>query len=81
MECELPSMISLNLIVDTAKMSRRVHQSYQDHSNDVVGDVEINTNTKGGVYLIFPEKLLQMLTRIDLYEPDLACIVSWRPHG
>jgi hypothetical protein len=22
-----------------------------------------------------------MLTRIDLYEPDLACIVSWRPHG
>ena len=65
----------------TAKMSRRVQQTYQDHSNDVDVDVEIKANTKGGVYLPFPEKLFQMLTHIDLYEPDLACIVSWRPHG
>ena len=81
MECQLPSINSLNLIVDTAKMSRRVQQTYQDHFNDVDVDVEIKANTKGGVYLPFPEKLFQMLTHIDLYEPDLACIVSWRPHG
>ena len=59
---------------------------YYDHSIDVDNAAEMNsTSTRtisaGSGRTPFTEKLFQMLTHIDLYEPDLASIVSWQPHG
>jgi hypothetical protein len=56
-------------------------QTYNDHSKDMNVDVEVNTNTRGGVQSPFPEKLFKMLQYIDLHEPAFASIVSWQPDG
>lgn len=37
--------------------------------------------TKGGVKLPFPVKLFRLLEIAALYEPELAQIMSWQPHG
>jgi hypothetical protein len=60
---------------------------YYDHSIDVDNAAEMNSTSTGtgtsagNGRTPFTEKLFQMLTHIDLYEPHLASIVSWQPHG
>jgi len=56
--------------------------TYRDHSNsNELNDERIAVSNKGGVYILFPEKLFNMLRYIDLQEPELANIISWKPHG
>ena len=61
--------------------------SYDYHSNEPtsksnsIATAEKPFSTKGGVKMPFPAKLFHMLEYIDLYEPNLAKIISWQPHG
>ena len=55
--------------------------SSQYHDFSSAPDIEIPCNTKGGVKVPFPVKLFHLLEHIDLYEPELAKIISWQPHG
>ena len=64
-----------------------------DHSNEVddkdnedkevdTSMLVIRTTTKDRVTrALFPEKLFNILQYIDIYEPELAQIMSWQPHG
>lgn len=70
----------------TAKHQQQSAQ-YRDYAEEVNTEVD-DGNTNGDITLmqepppaLFPEILFQMLQHIDLYEPDLANIVSWQPHG
>lgn len=59
-----------------------VQHNYHDHAKDDCSKyLEIPVSCKGGVTVPFPTKLYDMLQQIDLYEPELASIVSWQPHG
>jgi len=53
--------------------------AYHDFSS--APDIEIPCKTKGGVKVPFPVKLFHLLEHIDLYEPEIAKIISWQPHG
>ena len=55
--------------------------STQYHDFSSTPDIEIPCKTKGGVKVPFPVKLFLLLEHIDLYEPELANIISWQPHG
>ena len=61
---------------------REIQHNYTDHAND---DEAIYSESpivsKGGVTVPFPLKLHNMLEYIAEYEPKLASIVSWQPHG
>jgi len=71
------------------RTTERKQQSaqYRDYAEEVNTGVD-DGNTIGDITrmqepppALFPEMLFQMLQHIDLYEPDLANIVSWQPHG
>ena len=53
----------------------------QYHDFSSAPDIEIRRKIKGGVKVPFPVKLFHLLEHIDLYEPVLANIISWQPHG
>jgi len=55
--------------------------SSQYHDFSSAPDIDIPRKTKGGVKIPFPVKLFHLLYYIDLYEPELAQIISWQPHG
>jgi len=61
---------------------REIQHNYHDHANDD-GAIYLETPvvSKGGVTVPFPMKLHNMLEHIALFEPDLASIVTWQPHG
>ena len=63
-------------------MKHCVQHNYHDHANDDDAIyLEAPIVTKGGVPVIFPIKLHNMLDHIDLFEPELSSIVRWQPHG
>ena len=56
------------------------HDSYRDYAH-MIAQTEQKIVTKGGVKEPFPVKLFNLLAIVDLYETDLASIISWQPHG
>jgi len=53
--------------------------TYRDHAR--IDQTEQKIVTKGGVKEPFPVKLFNLLAIVDLYDTDLARIISWQPHG
>jgi hypothetical protein len=65
----------------------RVQHEYADHANSSIGELEemdaldtnINKSNRGGVTMLFPEKLYQLLSLPqEVVDP---AIISWAPHG
>jgi hypothetical protein len=66
-----------------------VEHSYHDHCHDHLENipreslsemqVKRQRGPRGGVTVAFPEKLHEMLSRMD--EEDTSNVVSWQPHG
>jgi len=52
---------------------------YTDFSS--APDINIPRKIRDGVKVPFPVKLFHHLEHIDLYDPELAKIISWQPHG
>lgn len=72
----------------TAKLNDRhfVVHNYHDHAlddedfvEDVVEAADSNDKRRGGVATSFPQKLHEMLDRIEA--DGLAGVISWQPHG
>ena len=74
-----PMMSSSSSLEDASSSPSAPSSPYHDFSS--APDIEIPCKTKGGVKLPFPVKLFLLLEHIDLYEPELASIISWQPHG
>lgn len=65
----------------------RVKHEYADHANASIGELEemdaletnMNRSNRGGVTMLFPEKLYQLLS----LPPEVVdpAIISWAPHG